>query len=333
MTDKKSTWILAVMAVSIGTGLAIARAAEEAGSAEASPDQIMVTCNGKSLTSGELNEQLEAMMVALEGRVPPDQIGQFRPRLRDQLQEQFIMRILLSEAVEKKGIQVDEAEVKAVIEKTKAALPEGMTLDQVRQMQGMDEKAFQQEFRLRAGVEKLIDAELGADAAVTDEEISTFYKENEAKMSMPETVEARHILLKFADDEDEDGKAAKKKEIQAIRKQLQEGADFAELAKAHSDCPSSQQGGNLGQFGRGQMVAPFEEAAFSQDVDAISDVVETRFGYHLIQVTDKAESSVPDINEMRPKIEEKLLADRRNEKLQGMVTAMRDAAKIDYPDR
>jgi parvulin-like peptidyl-prolyl isomerase len=75
------------------------------------------------------------------------------------------------------------------------------------------------------------------------------------------------------------------REIQAIEAKLQGGAEFAELAREHSDCPSSAKGGDLGSFGRGQMVGPFEEAAFGLQVGSTSGVIETPFGYHLIQRT------------------------------------------------
>lgn len=74
-------------------------------------------------------------------------------------------------------------------------------------------------------------------------------------------------------------------QIQQIQGQLQQGGDFAALAREHSDCPSSAKGGDLGSFGRGQMVGPFENAAFGMEVGQTSDVVETPFGYHLIQRT------------------------------------------------
>ena len=73
--------------------------------------------------------------------------------------------------------------------------------------------------------------------------------------------------------------------INDIRKQVEMGADFPALAKEHSDCPSSNDGGSLGMFGRGAMVPEFEAAAFALEVDAISDVVKTAFGFHLIKRT------------------------------------------------
>lgn len=80
-------------------------------------------------------------------------------------------------------------------------------------------------------------------------------------------------------------KAEAEAQIAEIEKQLNEGADFAALAKEHSDCGSAAAGGDLGGFGRGQMVKPFEDVAFGLDVGATSGVVETVFGYHLIRRT------------------------------------------------
>ena len=80
-------------------------------------------------------------------------------------------------------------------------------------------------------------------------------------------------------------KAEAQSQIADIEKQLQEGGDFVSLAREHSDCGSAAAGGDLGPFGRGQMVKAFEEAAFGLDVGGTSDVVETPFGYHIIRRT------------------------------------------------
>ncbi|MDA0997105.1 MAG: peptidylprolyl isomerase [Proteobacteria bacterium] len=95
---------------------------------------------------------------------------------------------------------------------------------------------------------------------------------------MAEQITASHILVSTDGREPE----AAKSQIEAIRDQIAGGADFADIARAKSDCPSGGQGGDLGSFGRGAMVAEFEAAAFALDVDAVSGIVETDFGYHLI---------------------------------------------------
>ena len=74
-------------------------------------------------------------------------------------------------------------------------------------------------------------------------------------------------------------------EAVSLKEQLTNGADFGQLAQQHSKCPSGRNGGDLGMFGRGMMVKPFEEAAFNSDVDTVTDPVQTQFGYHLIHRT------------------------------------------------
>lgn len=105
---------------------------------------------------------------------------------------------------------------------------------------------------------------------------------------MADTVRASHILLMYAGSARSTATRSKEQalsQIQAIKSQLDEGADFSTLASQNSDCPSARSGGDLGNFGRGQMVPAFEQATFALPVGQVSDVVETDFGYHLIQRT------------------------------------------------
>jgi len=105
---------------------------------------------------------------------------------------------------------------------------------------------------------------------------------------MKNTVTASHILLMYRGAQRSRAtrtRAEAQTQIADIAAQLQDGADFAELAKNHSDCPSARAGGNLGVFGKGQMVGAFEEAAFKLPVGGTSDVVETGFGFHIIHRT------------------------------------------------
>ena len=106
---------------------------------------------------------------------------------------------------------------------------------------------------------------------------------------MAEQVRASHILLMYAGSMRSNAtrtKADAATQITTLKQELDAGADFAELARSNSDCPSSARGGDLGHFGRGQMVGPFEDAAFTLPVNEISEVVETPFGFHLIQRTE-----------------------------------------------
>jgi peptidyl-prolyl cis-trans isomerase C len=105
---------------------------------------------------------------------------------------------------------------------------------------------------------------------------------------MAEQVRASHILLMYAGSERSSAtrtKAQAEKQIGEVKAALDGGADFADMARKHSDCPSSKGGGDLGSFGKGQMVKEFEQTAFGLPVGATSGIVETAFGFHLIRRT------------------------------------------------
>ena len=105
---------------------------------------------------------------------------------------------------------------------------------------------------------------------------------------MAEQVRASHILLMYQGSARSTATRSKdeaQQQIQRIKQQLDQGEDFAQLAKQHSDCPSGKSGGDLGNFGRGQMVREFEDTTFGMNVGDTSEPVETAFGYHIIKRT------------------------------------------------
>ena len=107
---------------------------------------------------------------------------------------------------------------------------------------------------------------------------------------MADQVQASHILLMYAGSMRSSATRSQdeaKTQIAEIEGKLKAGESFADLARAHSDCPSGQQGGDLGKFGRGQMVKEFDEAVFNGEVGAVQGPVKTQFGYHLLQVTSR----------------------------------------------
>ncbi len=101
---------------------------------------------------------------------------------------------------------------------------------------------------------------------------------------MSDEITASHILIGFGAESGRSQDEAKQ-QIETLKSEIAGGGDFAALAQSHSDCPSSAKGGDLGPFGRGMMVPEFEQAAFALDTGAVSDIVETNFGYHLITRT------------------------------------------------
>lgn len=141
--------------------------------------------------------------------------------------------------------------------------------------------------------------DLLAKVSATDEEVLNHYNENKEKFQKPESVEASHILI---DTEDK---------AKNILTEINEGLSFEEAAQKYSSCPSKEQGGNLGEFSRGQMVPEFEEAAFSMEIDTISQPVKSQFGYHIIKLIAKNEESLSTFDEIKDELTQQVIGTKQ----------------------
>ena len=143
-------------------------------------------------------------------------------------------------------------------------------------------------------------------AEISAADVESYYQRNIDKYSQPEQRRVRHILIKTSP---QDSAAERKKKLQKAEDVLQKaraGEDFAELARRYSEGPSAQQGGDLGQFARGRMVKPFEDAVFAMRKGEISDIVETSFGYHIIKLEDIIPARIKPLAEVRDEIKSSL---------------------------
>lgn len=154
---------------------------------------------------------------------------------------------------------------------------------------------------------------------VDQEAVRAYFDQNAGQFVQAETVQARHILVKEADQANE------------IKSAIDAGLSFEEAAMAHSTCPSKDRGGDLGAFGKGQMVPEFEEAAFALDLGVVSDPVETQFGFHIIEVTKKNPASSRTFEEVAGQIEQHLKQQKQNELYFGKIDELKSKydVKID----
>lgn len=298
---------------------------------ETSEKAVVVEVNGVKFTQKELDEKIERTIASVQSMVPPEQLGQFKASLKDKLVEDFVTRTLINEQIEKNKITIDETEVGQAMKEVEAKVPPGMTLEEMLKQGGITVEELKEniDFSLRAN--KLFEKEVQTDYVPTDAEIKKYYEDNKKRFDKPETVHARHILIKVDEKDDDTAKAEKKKKIEALRKQLVEGADFEKLAMENSECPSKERGGDLGTFPRGRMVKPFEEAAFKQPVNEIGPVVETKFGYHIIEVLEYNEAQSESLEEVKANITETLQNQKKQEMAKNYIDGLKAKAKIVYP--
>ncbi len=257
---------------------------------------VAVEVNGIKFTEAQLNAEVERKLALLKDQVPADRLKQMNPQIRKQTIDDFIIRTLLTQEVKRSKIVATEQEVNDEIEKVKSGLPRGTAIDDLLKKNGMSAEKFREEISLGIKINKLVLSQPLSKKKPTEKEITKYYQNNKEKFKAPETVRARHILVAKNAGDDEKTKMEKKTKAELLRKQLLDGADFADLAAKNSDCPSKTGGGDLGYFPRGRMVKPFEDAAFSQKINSISPVVETDFGYHIIQVLEHNDPRVINLD-------------------------------------
>ncbi len=179
---------------------------------------------------------------------------------------------------------------------------------------GEDFEARVKYYRLRAVRDAYFEKQVRD--AVPDSEAKALYDERVKNLPNQQEVRARHILVETED------------EAKNIRKELEAGGDFAELAQKYSKDRGGQDGGDLGYFTRGQMVKPFEDAAFSLATGVLSEPVKSDFGWHIIKVEDKRDREPPAFEQVKDQITSSLI----QSKLQALVQGLRADAKIELVD-
>jgi len=296
-------------------------------------DSAVVTVNGKAMEQAEFDKQIDKILNSVKGRIPAEQIDKFKTSMQGRIIDNFINRTILEAECNKRKVKVTKKELDNKLNEYTKRLPKGMDLDTALKQAGLEIKDLNDNISFGLQLEKLVALKAKDQPAPTEAEIEGYFKSKNKQFSIPAQVHARHILIKTDSKDNETVKKEKKDKIKNLRKKLLQGADFAEFAKENSDCPSGKaKGGDLGTFARGRMVKTFEEAAFSQKVNEIGPVIETRFGYHIIQVLEIIEAKTKTLEESRDSIVNTLNMKQKNKITQDLIARLKESAKIDYAD-
>ena len=289
------------------------------------PD-VVARVNGESVTKAEFEEALAALEQRNQGAVPPDQ----RDRIFRGVLDQLVGIKLLSQEAAKRKIAVPEADIEAQLNQMRQQFPSEDVFNQALKQQNKTVDMLKTEARSSMAIQKMLEQTLAGKIAVTPQQAQDFYDKNPDQFKRPEQVRASHILITVQQGADVAAKAAAKRKAEGVLKQVKAGGDFAALAKDNSQDPGSAvNGGDLGFFQRGQMVPPFDEAAFTMKPGATSDLVETQFGYHIIRVMEKKEAGTVTIDEVRPQLEQYLQNANRQREMQAFVDGLKAKGKVE----
>jgi peptidyl-prolyl cis-trans isomerase C len=298
-------------------------------------DGVLVTVNDVKITRGEVNKRIAAMLGPQAETLPPEKLTEIRHHLDQRAIDDMIVEVLLTEAVKKQNVVIKNEEIDKALTQLKESLPPEVKIEEYLKSIGLTEKDLRESVGKNLSIKKLVEQQVTDIVGPSDKEIETFYTDNSEKFQIPETVEVRHILIAVKSGDDEALKAQKRAKAEKIRQQLVEkkGENFEAIAAEMSDCPSKSKGGKLGVLGRGQTIPAFEKAAFSQKVGEIGPVVETSFGYHVIEVLDRNEAREAPLSEMSERISNYLVAQKKDKAVKKYIESLKDAATIIFHDK
>jgi peptidyl-prolyl cis-trans isomerase C len=314
--------ILFMLALSMLTVQAVA-----ATEPPATPDAVAVI-NGVPISRERYDQEIDRakQRFTRRGQPVPEQINEL---IQKQVLDFMIGEELLYQECAKKGITASDESVDQQIAQAEARFGSEQEFNNALAKMGVTEEKLRGDIKRGLTIQKLVQQDVLDKIEVSDEEVKSFYDENQKMFAKKEQVKASHILIKVNADADDAEKAEARGKIDKAAQRVQDGEDFATVAGEVSEGPSKTKGGDLGYFQRGQMVKPFEEAAFSLEPGQVSDVVETDFGYHIIKVFDKKPASTATFAEVEPQIAEHLKEEKSKAAVQAYIEKLKESAVIE----
>ncbi len=319
--------------------------------------QTIIKVNGENITQGQFDESFNkstqgGMMAQLGINVKDGKNSFLYYLIKDKVVNELIVKELLNQEVEKRGIKVSGEDVDNAVKEIVDKVGSKEQLNQILKQNGITTSQFKKDLAEEVKMKKL--AQELTDSKVSDADAKKYYNENVNQFKYPEKVKASHILISVNPQEieeiitsDKENAGISQEEIKkkvaaeiANRKAKAEKllgeikkdqSQFEKLAKENSDdTTTAVKGGDLGFFAAQDMVPEFSKAAFSMKPNTVSNLVETQFGYHIIKVTDRMEAGQQPFEKVKNDIKGFLETQKQLEAIDKLVESLKKNATIEY---
>jgi peptidyl-prolyl cis-trans isomerase C len=305
------------------TGLALADANKYT-----DENRIVAKVNDKPIYFSQLKPVIGATQAKFKkygaDAVPDETIKRIQ---LEELERQIAFELLVQAGEKTFGNEI-EHKVDEKITTKNANSPMG---GQARKSAGanLSKDAYRNQVRRQLLVDEYLATRVDKDLKVPEAELKKYYEQNAKNFMEPESVRVSHILIKVPPKSKPEDVTRARKEIERIRAEIAGGKDFAEMARQHSSCASSQAGGDLGYIKHNYMPKEFDTVAFALKPGELSDVVTTRHGLHLIKTFDKKPERVPEFAKIKDFIEKHLLKEIQKKKVEEIVSELKRKAKVE----
>lgn len=286
------------------------------------PKATAVTVDGFVITWGNIFAEIQRLQQASGQSVTAQQAA-----------DGLVVRRLLGLAADQALIVVPALDIANAINNVRQQMPTNTTLEAVLRSNNVSEAEFRTSVITQLKVNRLLQQIVQKVPTVTDADLKQFAKDNPDLLKMPENVSARTILVAVLPADDAAARKAKKAKADGIRKQLLGGANFGQLAATMSDDPTRTNGGQLPALRRGQVTDKvFENAVFSQKEGDIGPVIETQYGYVILQVQKHVKATTLKLDDVKERVRALVTDNKRQRVVQEYIAGLRAKAKIAFPN-
>jgi len=289
---------------------------------------MAIKVNGEIIPESAIQYELARLVKFYSEHMSAEQLREQMPILKKKAKEQALGAKLLLMEAESLDISVPDADVLAKLDELVESLGGQERFDALLAKQDVKLETIRDGLLRSCRLDRHIAKITEGTPDPTEAEMEAHFESHQLEYRTSDRAQARHILVRPETD-DEAGKSAARAKILEIRQRVDDGADFAEEAAAHSECPSGRShGGSLGWVSRGTMVPAFDDLLFAMEVGALSDVVETEFGYHIIEKKAHEEGGPSDFDDVRENIRAFLRHAKRGEVISRYVAELKRKADI-----
>jgi peptidyl-prolyl cis-trans isomerase C len=301
--------------------------AEEQRSSEAK--KVVAKVNGKPIYEEQLKPEVEKRLNTFRKygmrKEDPDLVRRLRSRALDKL----IGEELISQESQRLTIEDIDEKVKQKLKALERKYDTRGGFEKYLKLRNLTMEDVRRSLRARVYVDAYLKKKGLLEPPISEDRIRDTYERYPGSYSREETIKVSHILIAVDGTADDEKKEQAKQKAEKIHKEILEGKDFAEMAKNHSECNSASGGGSLRYIKSGYMPEEFSRVAFAMEKDAVSEVVKTKFGYHIIKVFDKKSAGVTPFEEIRDFIKKGLQQEESKKKLAAHIAELKKKAKIE----
>ena len=296
---------------------------------EAKKRKAVAKVNGNLIYEGQLAPEVEKGLKKFKKYGMRKDSSDLVKRLNRKALDKVIDHELISQESQKLKIKDVDKKVEEKLQAMRKKYQTEERLNNYLKMKGITIEELKGNFKKRVYIDEYLKIKGISDPEIPEKNIREFYDGNPKAYAREESIKVSHILIKVNADAGPEEKEKAFKKAEEIRKEVLGGKDFAEMAKKHSECNSASGGGSLGYIERGYMPEEFEKVAFALEKGAVSKVVETKFGFHIIKVFEKIPAGIAPYNEVKDFIRKFLQEDESKKKLAEHLAKLKDKAKIE----